>query len=356
MSITYGKQTPTSYTDPEVIAIRQCITRMGKTTVPGACLVDSFPILRYFPGYTSELRRWREEERGLFEGMVQQAKGRIASGEAGPCLAQYLLENQQALKLSDVELAYLAGAMFGAGSDTTAPAISIMIMAAACFPEAQARVQDELDAVIGRHQAPTFSDRPSLPQVSAFVLECLRWRTVTPGGMAHAATHDIVITQDVNGNGPYRIPAGATVVGDIWSISQDPDAYPDPLKFDPQRWIDARGELCEADPSVGTSKPVPSFTSGNDSQLGATGAQPQPRFFTWGFGRRVCPGREVASRSLYINAALLLWAFRITQIEGKEIDTMAFSDGAIVHPNPFEVKFEPRVSDEGIRRALSETE
>lgn len=79
MSITYGKQTPTSYTDPEVIAIRQCITRMGKTTVPGACLVDSFPILRYFPGYTSELRRWREEERGLFEGMVQQTKGRIVS-------------------------------------------------------------------------------------------------------------------------------------------------------------------------------------------------------------------------------------------------------------------------------------
>ena len=40
--------------------------------------------------------------------------------------------------------------MFGAGSDTTASAISISILAAACFPNAQAKVQEELDNVIGK--------------------------------------------------------------------------------------------------------------------------------------------------------------------------------------------------------------
>jgi cytochrome P450 len=42
--------------------------------------------------------------------------------------------------------------MFGAGSDTTASAISITILAAACYPKAQAKVQEELDAIVGRER------------------------------------------------------------------------------------------------------------------------------------------------------------------------------------------------------------
>jgi len=53
------------------------------------------------------------------------------------------------LELTDDETAYLAGSMFGAGSDTTASGISIAVMAAATHPEAQRRVQEELDAVLG---------------------------------------------------------------------------------------------------------------------------------------------------------------------------------------------------------------
>jgi cytochrome P450 len=42
--------------------------------------------------------------------------------------------------------------LFGAGSDTTASAISISIMAAACFPNAQSKVQEELENVIGKER------------------------------------------------------------------------------------------------------------------------------------------------------------------------------------------------------------
>ena len=52
--------------------------------------------------------------------------------------------------MSDNETAYLAGSMFGAGSDTTASAISVAVMAAACYPEAQRWVQEELDQVLGK--------------------------------------------------------------------------------------------------------------------------------------------------------------------------------------------------------------
>jgi cytochrome P450 len=76
--------------------------------------------------------------------------------ETPQSFGKYLLERQQELELSDNETAYLAGSMFGAGSDTTASAISISIMAAACFPKAQAKVQEELDNVIGKERGVCF--------------------------------------------------------------------------------------------------------------------------------------------------------------------------------------------------------
>jgi cytochrome P450 len=47
-------------------------------------------------------------------------------------------------------MAYLSGSLFGAGSDTTYVAIMVVVMAAACYPEAQEKLQEELDVVVGR--------------------------------------------------------------------------------------------------------------------------------------------------------------------------------------------------------------
>ena len=78
-------------------------------------------------------------------------------GESMPdSFGKYLIERQAELDLSDDQLAYLAGSMFGAGSDTTAAAISVGILAAACYPEAQAKVQEELNAVFGSERRTFF--------------------------------------------------------------------------------------------------------------------------------------------------------------------------------------------------------
>jgi cytochrome P450 len=124
-------------------------------------------------------------------------------GEELPSFGKYLLERQMELGLSDDETAYLAGSLYGAGSDTTASAVSISILAAACYPQAQAKVQEELENVIGKERgesslrmlrlselinhflgilAPTLADQEMLPQTTAFVLESFRWRPVTAGG------------------------------------------------------------------------------------------------------------------------------------------------------------------------------
>ena len=76
-----------------------------------------------------------------------------------------------------------------------------MTMAAACFPDAQVRVQEELDMVVGMDRrklarppfapvsfhspltsVPDWNDWNALPQLHAFISEALRWRPVTPLG------------------------------------------------------------------------------------------------------------------------------------------------------------------------------
>ena len=64
----------------------------------------------------------------------------------------------------------------------------------------------------------------------------------------------------------YVIPAGATIFGNTWSIGRDPELFPDPERFDPQRWVKEDGQLRD------DLKP-----------------------YTFGFGRRVCPGQYLAT-------------------------------------------------------------
>ncbi|KAG1809922.1 cytochrome P450, partial [Suillus plorans] len=147
-------------------------------------------------------------------------------GTARPSFARFILEHQKQYQLEDKQLGYIAGGMFAAGSDTTASAITIMMMAATIYTDAQTHVQEELDDVMGRTQLPTFADQEMLPQVTVFMLESLRWRPVTLGGFAHRATKDIIWNN-------YLIPAGATVIGNHWAIANDPKVFPEPHKFNP---------------------------------------------------------------------------------------------------------------------------
>jgi len=82
--------------------------------------------------------------------------------EVPQSFGKYLIERQKELELSDDETAYLAGSMFGAGSDTTASAISVAVMASACYPEAAERVRKELDSVIGKDRR-TYTFSTSFP-------------------------------------------------------------------------------------------------------------------------------------------------------------------------------------------------
>jgi cytochrome P450 len=318
LKVTYGKNTPTSATDPEVI---ERLEMMGKVTEiqrpGGAYLVESIPWLKYLPWYGRDLRLEFERRKKAFLGQLNRVREQMQSNvDIGPSFMRHMLEDNQSHGLTETEVAFLGGALFGAGLDTTSISICTVLVAAASFPEEQAKVQAELDAVVGRHRAPTFADQGSLPRLQAFISEALRWRPVASGGMAHRTTKDVIWEN-------YCIPAGTTVFGNHWAISRDPDVYPDPYAFNPQRWIDDKG-----------------------------GLRDDLKFFPYGFGRRVCPGQHVANRSVFITSALILWAYKVTLDPTKPLDDMGFMTGTMPSVLPCTFEFEKRIPETELRSMM----
>ncbi|KAG1857088.1 cytochrome P450 [Suillus subluteus] len=319
LHIVYGKTTPTLLNDPYLLQLQKMIPRVQSAMVPGAYLVDKYPILKYVPGYGRNLKEWSQEEYNMLFGQLNQVKSQMDNHIAPHSVVKDLLLHAGENQLSETEIAYMSGSLIGAGSDTTAVAISTVLMAAAHFPHLQARVHEELEAIIGRETTPTFEDWSQLVQVQAFILEALRWRPVNPIGFPHRATKDIIW------NG-MCIPAGATVFGNHWSIARDPSVYHDPDVFNPQRWIGLDGEIRE------------------DMKL-----------FTFGFGRRACPGLHVANRTVYIAVALILWSFTLAEDPNNPIDDTAFTPGIVSHQKPFSLIFKPRMDEASLRNIFCST-
>jgi hypothetical protein len=59
------------------------------------------------------------------------------------------------------------------------------------------------------------------------------------------------------------------------------------------------------------------------------------------------------SCSVFINVALFLWSFKITQDPENPIDEMGFVDGVIAHPKPFSARFQPRFGEASLRGVMT---
>ncbi|KAF9238564.1 cytochrome P450 [Melanogaster broomeanus] len=307
--------------DPEVVRIHQNIKTILTVGRPGAYLVDIFPILKYVPGYGRDLRKYHEFELALFRDQLGRVKDEMSRNEASPSFGKTLLENPDDHRLSYDEMAYLAGVLFSAGSDTQLIIQKPKRAFRKSLTWSLAWTEASPFAAMGAYAlmpslAPTFEDSSGLPQLHAFISEALRWRPVVTLGVAHRATADIIWRGQI-------IPAGATVFGCHWPISRDPVAFPNPEKFDPQRWLGPNGNL-----------------------------RTDLRFYTYGFGRRVCPALHLANRSLYITLSLLLWSFRMVERSDAPIDVDAFTDTSIPRALPFEVDFVPRREEERLRQIM----
>ena len=78
-------------------------------------------------------------------------------------------------------------------------------------PIIQARVQAELDMVVGKDRLPNFGDREKLPYLQCVITEAIRIAATTPVGVPHRLMED----DEYNG---YFIPKGSMVMANTWCV------------------------------------------------------------------------------------------------------------------------------------------
>ncbi|CDO68382.1 hypothetical protein BN946_scf184815.g29 [Trametes cinnabarina] len=309
--LAYGRRVRTLQDDIVVENIKAG-GMFGK--VPGKYLVESWPILLWLPHrlqwFRHEVDKHRELNRQLYMSLMNRVREQMAEGTAQPSMATVALERQAEFGLSDLETAYTLAGPWDAGVGTTVISIEIFLLAMLHHPEIQKKAQEEVDRVVGTSRLPEYSDMESLPYVAALIKEVARWRPVAPTGFPHA------LTQDDTYNGHY-LPKGATVYANIHAIMQDPELFPEPDVFRPERFLDTK--------------------------------HPKLQNFTihFGFGRRICPGLHIANQSIFIVISRFLWAFDIlpaTGPDGKPVlpSTDDFTSGLITRPSPFPCTFKVR--------------
>ncbi|KAA8626752.1 CypX Cytochrome P450 [Pyrenophora tritici-repentis] len=307
--------------------------------VPGKYLVESFPILKHVPDvlapWKADIKAKGRKEAAANMALVDLVRSDLtrakSQGDDIPdSLCKLLLElrEKEHIPLSDRDFSYIPASLFGAGSDTTASTLCTAFLALVTHPETLHAAHNELDAVVGPDRSPDFTDESHLPYIRALVKEVLRWRPVAVlGGTPHASTED----DHYEG---YYIPNGTTILGNSWAINLNEEYYPNAHHFDPTRFLDDALAQRSKAPTPLTGKPHPS-KSGHSS---------------FGWGRRICPGANLAENSLYIALAKTLWAFDIQPRKGVDYDTFAYTEGFNIRPQKFVCDI--KVRSEAHRRVL----
>ncbi|KAJ6465391.1 cytochrome P450 [Mycena sanguinolenta] len=307
LRITYGIEVEEEE-DPFVTLIENANDNFNVATTPGAFLVDVFPAMLHLPEFLAPFkqtaRAWARATKNMVEAPYLLVRRQMDAGTAPVSFVSSLLEDEEKLNDEDVRnIRYTAASLYGGGADTTAASLYAFFLAMVLSPDVQRTAQAEIDSVVGGARLPRYADREQLPYTSAVVTELLRWHSVAPLGVPHAAIEDTV----VNG---YLIPKGSVIIANLWNMLNDPKTYPSPERFDPTRWL-------------------------------ATPPQRDPRTICFGFGRRRCPGQELAETSLFLCIAQTLATFDIARGVGS-IPSHENTQGTISHPKPFDCLVTPR--------------
>ncbi|MGE0787764.1 MAG: cytochrome P450 [Sandaracinaceae bacterium] len=201
--------------------------------------------------------------------------------------------------MSDQELRDELMTLLVAGHETTATSIAWAFHRLLDHPEALARAVEEVDATFG--DGPIDPDRVrELRWIDAVIKETLRLSPVIP--MVGRRLQSPMTF------GATRLPAGVIAVPNIYLAHRHPDVWPDPLRFDPSRFLE--------------QKPNPYA------------------YFPFGGGIRRCIGMAFAMYEMAVVMAAILQRFRVEAAPGVKVRlvrrsiTFSPSEGMpmVVHP------------------------
>jgi cytochrome P450 len=181
----------------------------------------------------------------------------------------------------------------------------VSTLAWACYeiarhPEVEERLGAEIDAVVGDHPV-AFEDLPKLQYTRRVLDEALRMHSVTM--LMRRTTEPVEL-------GGVTLPAGSEVAFSLYAVHQDPRWFPEPERFDPDRWLPERRE-----------------------------GLPREAFAPFGAGPRKCIGDAFALMEMTILLATIVRRWRLLPVPGRVPQEVV---SAMPRPDHMPMRVEPR--------------
>ncbi|KAM9468905.1 cytochrome P450 2M1-like [Clarias gariepinus] len=284
-SIIFGQRFESD--DPQLKFMLEVIDEYFKIlNTPLGQAYNIFPkIVGLFSGQLHDLFSKMEKLKGIFK-LEAEARMKTLDPSSNPkdLIEAFLLQMEKEKHKPSTEfhlnnLLSTTWTMFSAGIETTTSTIRQSLLLMMKHPEIQARVQREIDEVVGRDRWPSIDDRQNMPYTDAVIHEVQRSMDIAPTAVPHKIFYD---TEFMN----YLIPKGTVILPLLSSVLFDPELWKNPDNFDPENFLDEEGKFKRTD-----------------------------AFVVFGIGKRACLGESLARVELFIMFTSLLqhFTFRATQ-------------------------------------------
>nr|CAB3235721.1 cytochrome P450 2U1-like [Phallusia mammillata] len=280
--------------------------------------IIGIPLLRHIPPFRSANQQYVKRTKEIYDFIQEQIDEHIETldpDNVQDFIDIYLVENH--ISKTQKNLDFEANAdlrgfikdLFTAGIETVSITINWAIVTLLHYPEIQAKIQQELDSVVGSDEKIRPGHRKSLPYACAFLEEVMRYHTISPLGAPHLTSADVELSD-------FYIPKNTMIQAHIWAVHHDPNNWPGPDKFDPLRHIDGDGNF------VSSKKVLP-----------------------FSVGLRRCLGENLARIEMFLFIATILKHFHVLPDSGKSLPPLHMGiHGLFYSPFSFEVVLQERSS------------
>ncbi|RYP41265.1 hypothetical protein DL767_001119 [Monosporascus sp. MG133] len=129
--------------------------------------------------------------------------------------------------LSPSELRDNARLYIVAGSDTTSNTLTYLVWQTCRHPAVKKKLVKEATSLPDNFTTQQLKD---LPYLNLVISETLRLHSAAPAGLSRAVPPEGATI------GGYSLPGGTVVVSQAWSLHRNPDVFPEPDDFKPERW------------------------------------------------------------------------------------------------------------------------
>ncbi|XP_004701113.1 cytochrome P450 2C14-like [Echinops telfairi] len=164
---------------------------------PWIQVCNIFPILLdYFPGSHNIFLKNYNDVRHFILEKIKEHQQSLDLNNPQDFIDCFLVkmeqeEHNQQSSFTVENLVNTANDLFGAGTETTSTTLRYGLLLLMKHPEVAAKVQEEIDRVVGRHKRPSMQDRGRMPYTNAVLHEMQRIVDIVPMNLPHAVNHGI---------------------------------------------------------------------------------------------------------------------------------------------------------------------